>query len=230
MSEENPICGITALDYTEEIPEDRGVQVTIVYENFGAAGPTFFRTRTPGSWDFKMAGDIEKHATGEPHGGHGYLTAPEGHLIFQVEVGYGTWLNPIKITDAATIVMIDPTCAPPEEDETEVIVYITRPPAFWSAAQTFWAEPGTVISAAWVNDNRDGEHGWRMNFQRTLSVGSLEWSWAVDGEPWTDKNERFEIGPRETQVIEMKATIPKNFKTSEISFMTYPVNRELVMS
>ncbi|GAH14889.1 unnamed protein product, partial [marine sediment metagenome] len=48
-----------------------------------------------------------------------YGMAPKGHMIRQLEVGYGTWLNPIKITDSAMIIILDPACPAPDVEDTE---------------------------------------------------------------------------------------------------------------
>lgn len=230
MSEGKPICKITALDYTAEIPEDRATQITMVYENFGIAGPTFYRMRKPGTWDFTMMGDTKNHVPGEPSGSHAYYAAPQGHLILQLEVGYGTWLNPIEITDSAMIIILDPACPAPDVDDTKIVVDILHPPKFWPVVQRFYIEPGAVISTAWVNDNRNGEQAWKMQFQRTQDGPPVSMEWTVDKKPWTDRNTVFEIAPGETQLIELKATIPKNYEATELAFMVYPANRQLVTS
>lgn len=230
MSEENPICTITVLDHPEEIPEDRAIQITIVYENFGITGPTFYRVRKPGTFDFTMMGDTENHVSGEPSGSHTYYAAPKGHLILQLEVGHGTWLNPIEITDSAMIIILDPACPAPDVDDTKIVVDIVHPPKFWPVVQRFYIEPGAVISTAWINDNRHGEHTWKMQLQRALDGPPVQMDWTVDNIPWTDRNTVFEIAPRERQVIELKATIPKSYDARELAFMVYPVNRKLVTS
>ncbi|HUW44783.1 MAG TPA: hypothetical protein VMW50_03215 [Dehalococcoidia bacterium] len=230
MSEENPICRITKLEHPYTMPIDGDLQIGIEYNNTSVEGPTFYRTRKPGTWDFKMMADIPSHSPGELHGGHTYYAVPKGHLILQVEVGHGTWLNPIKITDTKMIIILHPDYPAPDPSDTKVIVDIVTPPKMWPVTQRFWAEPGSTIMAAWIYDNREGEHAWRVKYSRTTSVdiGVVPLDWVVNGAPFGSSSEVYEIAPGETHVIEVKASTPADYEPKLINFRVIPVNPELV--
>ena len=229
MSEENPICTITKLEYPDTMPIDGDLQITIEYNNIGVAGSTFYRTRKPGTWDFKMMADVPSHITGEPHGGHTYYAVPEGHLIQQVEVGHGTWLNPIKITDTKMIIILHPDYPSPDPSDTQIIVDVVTPPAMWPVTQRLWATPGSTIMASWVYDNREGEHTWEVKYSRATSVDPsvVPLDWVMNSAPFGSPSEVYEIGPGETHVIEVKASIPVDYEPKLITFTVLPVNPEL---
>ena len=104
----NPFSKITKLEHPPTMPLDGELQIGLEYDNIGEPGPTFYRARTPGTWDFKLMADIPIHKPGELVTAYVYHAVPKGHLILQVEVGHGTWLNPIKITDTKMIIILHP--------------------------------------------------------------------------------------------------------------------------
>lgn len=232
MSEEKPICEITKLAYPNTMPIDGDLQIGIEYSNIGALGPTFYRARKPGTWDFKLMTDTQNHVPGDLHGGHAYHMVPKGHLILQVEVGHGTWLNPIKITDTQMIIILHPEYPPPDPDDTQVIIDLATPPTMWAVSQRFWAAPGSTIMASWVYDNREGEHTWKLKYARTMDKidpNVVPLDWVVNGKHWQTPEELFEVAPGETHVIEVKASIPDDYEPKYVGFAVYPRNPMLVV-
>lgn len=230
MSEENPICTITKLEYPDTMPVDGGLQVTLEYENTGAVGPTFYRARKPGTFDFKLMYDTENHVPGDLKSATGYIMVPEGHLIYQVEVGHGTWLNPIKITDTKMIIILHPEYPPPDPSDTTIRVDLVTPPKLWPVVQRFWAEAGSTIIGAWVYDNRAGEFPWTFKYQPGSSVDPsvVSLAYTVNGEPLGPASTVYTIGPGEAQVFEVTAKIPEDYTSKFVTFSLYPVNPTLV--
>ena len=215
-----PICKITNLVYLKEMPADGNLQLTIEYDNVGAEGPTFYRTRRPGTWMFKHTADIPNHVPGELHGGHSYVMVPENHLILQVEVGHGTWNNPITITDTALIFVQNPKFPPPKPGETVVVVDILEPPRLWTPALTFWGTPGSTIMAAWVADWREGDRDWLIRYNATVDSGTpIYTDYKLNGEDMPRGEMTLKRG--DTHVVEAKSEIPKDFKPRPITYSTY---------
>ena len=229
MSEPN--CTITKLEYPEEMPPEF-LQIALEYINTGVAGPTFYRMRKPGTWDFKMMTDCPNHVPGELVTATVNHNIPEGHMILQVEVGHGTWLSPIKITDTKMIIILNPNYPPPDPSDTQIIVDIVTPPTMWPVTKRFWATPGSVIMASWIYDNREGEHAWTVKYHRGSSVDPsiVRLDWVVNGVPYISGSEVFEIAPEETHVIEVKAKIPANYEPKFVTFTVLPVDPNLVTS
>lgn len=127
MSEENPTCKILSVDVPYLAKTGEGIQIDVRYINEGPTGPTFVRTRDR-LGNIWTSIDKPDHETGDGSPGfHTYATMPQEHYVFQLEVGYGTSMNPTEITDSKTLLILNAELPPPQEGETIINLNLVYP-------------------------------------------------------------------------------------------------------
>ena len=120
-------CRILKVEIPSFAKTSDGIQIDVKYINDGSTGPTFIRTLDRlGNICIRI--DNPDHENGDGDlGFHTYATMPKTHYIFKLEVGYGTCINPLEVTDRRTILIINTDLPPPTPGEMIFVPRIVWP-------------------------------------------------------------------------------------------------------
>ncbi len=207
MSE--PTCRILSVDIPALAKTGDGFQIDVRYINDGETADTFVRTLDRlGNICTRI--DNPDHETGDGSlGFHTYATMPKVHYIFQLEVGYGTCMNPIEITDCRTILVTNTDLPPPNPGEMIFIPRIVWPIVCSMEYILMNGAPGQTITREGLISSKDSSAPVQkisLNIQ-TKDGSELGPKFTVDGE--THNNSKiYEIDGGQTIILAITATLP----------------------
>jgi len=123
-----------------------GFEIDVRYTNDGPTAPSFIRTRDR-MGNVLTRIDNPTHETGDGDlGFHLYATMPDEHFIEQLEVGYGTAMNPSEITDVMILFIINIKKPAPPPGMTIFRMEYEWPIILWSPLVVMGFLPGQTIT------------------------------------------------------------------------------------
>lgn len=230
MSEENPICKILSIETPDMVYTGEGFEIDIRYINDGATGPTFIRMRDRLGNIYTNI-DKEVHETGDGSSGfHQYQTMPKEHFIFQLEVGYGTAMNPIEITDTTMLFVINIEQPAPAPGRTTFNLSLVWPIVCAMPVIDMGFMPGqTLTKEAPVVSLLESAPVHKISFNVTGKGGvpDLNPQFTVDGEKWLP-NCIYEIAGGQTIMFGITATLPVDMPAKGYQFRVGIIKREVL--
>ena len=213
------------------------VEIDIRYTNLGQTGPTFIRLVSPIGNLYSYI-DVSAHQTDDATKGlHMYLTMPDENVIYQVEVGNGTALNPIDVTDIDLLVILNPSCPTPDMGIVEIQFNTIYPILMYPWLIPLKGYPGqTTITTLYCKSIMDVaptyDICYTISTNADLSVVSTTWEIDVnpdddvDGVKWTPTYS-YPLAGGQTHELELTLTIPLAEPEAEYNFWVYPTRTGL---
>ena len=222
-------CEIVNISAPVSAKTGDGIQIDVRYINTGATGPTFIRTKDR-LGNILTRIDTLYHETGDGSlGFYTYATMPEEHYIFQLEVGYGTALEPIEITDTAVLFILNTELPPLEPGETVINLNIVFPIVALTPIIDMNISPGqTITTDVLIVSLMESAPLQKISFAVTGQGGvpDLNPSFTVDGESW-NRTATYDIVGGQTIIFSVTATLPTEFSAKAYKFTVTPIIREV---
>ena len=111
------IVNVTAPIFAET---GEGIEIDIRYTNLGEDGQTFLRVISPIGNLYNYAEEANHQTNDATKGIHIYQTMPAENMVYQVEVGTGSFREPDEITDVDLLIVLNPEYPPPDMNTVEV--------------------------------------------------------------------------------------------------------------
>lgn len=222
-------CEIVTVTAPISAVTGEGIQIDVRYINEGATGPTFIRTRD-------RLGNIwtrinkSNHETGD--GSLGFFTSatmPNEHYVFLVEVGHGTALDPIEITDTAVLFILNSGLPPLEPGKTVINLNIVFPIVALTPIIDMSISPGqTITTEVPIVSLMECAPIHKISFAVTGEGGvpDLDPQFTVDGEEW-NRTATYDIAGGQTIIFGITATLPTEFSAKSYKFTVTPYIREV---
>ncbi len=209
MSEELA-CRILKVEAPKLAKTGDGFQIDVRYINDGKTADTFVRTLDRlGNVITRI--DNSNHATGDGTlGFHIYGTMTKMHYLYLLEVGYGTCMNPIEITDSKMILVINTDASPLTPGEMVFNPSINWPIVCGIEYISMMGAPGqTITQEAPVISLMESApvHKITFNVTGTGGVTDLNPQFTVDGITWK-KYEAYDIAGNQTIMFGITVTMP----------------------
>ena len=222
-------CEIVTISAPVSAETGEGILIDVRYINVGSTGPTFIRTRDRlGNIWTRI--DALHHETGD--GSLGFFTSdtmPNEHYIFQVEVGYGTALDPIEITDTAVLFILNSGVSPLELGETVINLNVVFPIVALTPIIDLNICPGqTITTDILIVSLMESAPLQKISFAVTGQGGvpDLNPSFTVDGESW-NRTATYDIVGGQMIIFSVTATLPIEFSAKAYKFTVTPIIREV---
>lgn len=230
MSEDNPICRILNVDIPDMVYTGEGFEIDVRYINDGGRGPTFVRTRDRlGNIWTRI--DNPEHETGDGNlGFHTYATMPNEHYMFQLEVGYGTAIDPIEITDTMMIFITNIERPAPAPGETVFNLSLVWPIVCLMPVIDMGFMPGqTLTKESPIVSLMESAPVHRISFYVTGKGGvpDLNPQFTVDGVKWLPTHV-YEIAGGQTIMFGITATMTPEIPPGGYQFKVGVIKREVL--
>jgi len=224
------IVSITAPTFAET---GEGIEIDIRYTNLGQTGPTFIRLITP-IGNLNNFVDVAEHQTGdESMGLHMYLTMPAENVIYQVEVGNGTAKDPISVTSIDLLVVLNPSCSPPDMNTVEVKFKTIYPIMMFPWLVLVGGYPGqTTTTTLYCKSIMEEAPTYDISYciSTNADLGFVSTTWEIDTDP-TDEiegvtwapSQSYPLAGGERHELTLTLTIPSDGSEAEYNFWVSPV-------
>lgn len=210
-----------------------GIEIDLRYTNLGETGPTFIRLISPIGNLYSFI-DVNAHQTEDATKGlYMYLTMPGENVVYQIEVGKGTARSPVEVTDTDLLVILNPSCPPPDMNTVEIQFETIYPIMMFPWVVLLGGYPGQTVAATLycksiMENATTYDISYSISTNADLGLVSTEWTIDtnteddVDGVTWVP-SQSWSLSGGQIHELELTLIIPVDGPMMDYNFWVYPI-------